>query len=202
MSEHYYTKDPKTKSNPVTWETTLDEKTFRFTSDSGVFSKERVDFGSRLMIESVDLSDYPEGDLLDVGCGYGPIGLALAAKDKNRTVEMVDINQRALDLAAGNAALNGITNVKIHPSNLYESVEGCEFAGVFSNPPIRAGKQLVHQILEEASRYLKPDGYLTIVIQKKQGAPSARKKMEEVFGNVERIALEKGYWILQSQKQA
>ncbi|WP_277630322.1 class I SAM-dependent methyltransferase [Atopococcus tabaci] len=202
MSEHYYTEDPKTKSKPKTWETTLDGRKFRFTSDAGVFSKERVDFGSRLLVESVDLSTYPEGDLLDVGCGYGPIGLALAKKDATRKVEMVDVNQRAIELSKRNAELNTVTNVAIHPSDLYETVEGKGFAGVFSNPPIRAGKQVVHRVLEEAYDYLRPNGYLTIVIQKKQGAPSARKKMEEVFGNVERIALEKGYWILQSQKQA
>lgn len=200
MSEHYYTENPHTKSKPVTWETQLDGRSFRFTSDAGVFSKERVDFGSRLLIETADLTDYPEGDLLDVGCGYGPMGIALAKKDDKRTVEMVDVNLRAIELAKQNAEKNGVKNVQIHPSDLYKSVEKRDFAGIFSNPPIRAGKQVVHYILEEAIHYLKPNGYLTIVIQKKQGAPSASKKMEEVFGNVERIAMDKGYWILRSQK--
>lgn len=200
MSEHYYTENPHTKSKPMTWETQLNGQTFQFTSDAGVFSKERIDFGSRLMIEATDLVGYPEGDLLDVGCGYGPVGIALAKKSDNRTVEMVDVNSRAIELAKQNAKVNGANNVHIHSSDLYESVDNRDFAGVFSNPPIRAGKQVVHQILEEAFHYLKSDGYLTIVIQKKQGAPSARKKMEEVFGNVERIALDKGYWVLRSRK--
>ena len=200
MSEHYYTENPNTKSNPETWEARLDNRTFRFTSDSGVFSKEKVDFGSQLLIESVDLSSFPEGDLLDVGCGYGPMGLALALKDTNRTVEMVDVNTRALELAQKNAEANKISNVTIYSSNIYDAVEKKGFAGVFSNPPIRAGKKVVHQILEEAYNHLKSGGYLTIVIQKKQGAPSAKKKMEEVFDNVERIAHDKGYWILQSKK--
>lgn len=200
MSEHYYTENPNTKSNPVTWQATLDNRTFHFTSDSGVFSKEKVDFGSQLLIESVDLSLFPEGDLLDVGCGYGPMGLALALKDNNRTVEMVDVNTRALELAQKNAQANKVNNVSIYSSHIYEAVEKKDFAGIFSNPPIRAGKKVVHQILEEAYHHLKPGGYLTIVIQKKQGAPSAKKKMDEVFGNTERIAQDKGYWILQSKK--
>lgn len=200
MSEHYYTEKPNTKSNPETWKTILDNRTFEFTSDSGVFSKGKVDFGSRLLIESVDLAPYPEGNLLDVGCGYGPMGLSLAAKDLDRTVEMVDVNTRALELAKENAKLNEITNCTIYQSHIYDAVESKDFAGIFSNPPIRAGKKVVHQILEEAYEYLKSEGYLTIVIQRKQGAPSAKKKMEEVFGNVERIAQDGGYWILQAKK--
>lgn len=202
MSDHYYTENPHTKSQPVTWETTLDGKTFRFTSDAGVFSKERIDFGSRLMVESTDLTEFPEGRLLDMGCGYGPIGLAFAKREEHRTIEMVDVNNRALELARENAELNQIENVHIFSSNLFDSIETKDYAGIFSNPPIRAGKKVVHQILEESVEYLKPDGFLTIVIQRKQGAPSAKKKMMDVFGNVERTALDKGYWILRSQKRS
>ena len=89
----------------------------------------------------------------------------------------------------------------IHESNLYESVYLNDYAVILSNPPIRAGKEVVHAILEEAFDRLITDGQLVIVIQKKQGAPSAQKKMQEVFGNVERIALDKGYWILVSTKE-
>ena len=151
-------------------------------------------------MSAVELADYPEGKLLDVGCGYGPLGLTLAKLDPSRSIEMVDINERALALAQKNAEDNHIKNVSIYASSLYANVEHQKFAGIFSNPPIRAGKKTVHAILEEAIFYLKKEGYLTIVIQRKQGAPSAQKKMEAVFGNVERISLDNGYWILQSQK--
>lgn len=200
MADHYYTKNPTVKSEQETWSFRLLDKDFHFTTDAGVFSKGVVDFGSRLLIDTFELPEVA-GNLLDVGCGYGPIGLALAYEHADRTVEMVDVNERALGLAKHNAHNNRINNVSVYASSIYENVEGKErFAAIVTNPPIRAGKQVVHQILSEAYDYLVPGGTLTAVIQKKQGAPSAQKKMEEVFGNVEIVARDKGYWILRSTK--
>lgn len=201
MTDHYYSDNPHAKSNPETWEANLKGNTFRFTSDTGVFSKGRVDYGSQVLIETVDLLDFPKGDFLDLGCGYGPIGLSLAKACPKRTIELVDVNERAVSLAKKNAEDNQISNVEIHTSYLYEELKSKEFAGIFSNPPIRAGKETVHAILEDSFQHLKKEGRLTIVIQKKQGAPSAKKKMQEVFGNVERLIQDKGYWILQSRKE-
>lgn len=201
MSNHYYTKNPETESKETSWTFPLRDREFRFISDSGVFSKKTVDFGSRLLIESVRLNEEVAGDILDVGCGYGPMGLALAHAYPARLVEMVDVNERALSLARRNAEANNIRNVKVYESNTYDQVpEGRQFAAIVSNPPIRAGKQVVHRILSEAHTHLLPGGTLTVVIQKKQGAPSAEQKMLDVFGNVEVIARDKGYWIIQSVK--
>lgn len=201
MSNHYYTKNPETESKETSWTFPLRDREFRFTSDSGVFSKKTVDFGSRLLIESFRLNEEVAGDILDVGCGYGPMGLALAHAYPARLVEMVDVNERALSLARRNAEANNIRNVKVYESNTYDQVpEGRQFAAIVSNPPIRAGKQVVHRILSEAHTHLLPGGTLTVVIQKKQGAPSAEQKMLDVFGNVEIIARDKGYWIIQSVK--
>lgn len=201
MSNHYYTKNPETESKETSWTFPLRDREFRFISDSGVFSKKTVDFGSRLLIESFQLNEEVAGDILDVGCGYGPMGLALAHAYPARLVEMVDVNERALSLASRNAEANNIRNVKVYESNTYDQVpEGRQFAAIVSNPPIRAGKQVVHRILSEAHAHLLPGGTLTVVIQKKQGAPSAEQKMLDVFGNVEIIARDKGYWIIQSVK--
>lgn len=201
MSNHYYTKNPETESKETSWTFRLRDCEFRFISDSGVFSKKTVDFGSRLLIESFRLNEEVSGDILDVGCGYGPMGLALAHAYPARLVEMVDVNERALSLARRNAEANNIRNVKVYESNTYDQVpEGRQFAAIVSNPPIRAGKQVVHRILSEAHTHLLPGGALTVVIQKKQGAPSAEQKMLEVFGNAEVIARDKGYWIIQSVK--
>ncbi len=145
-----------------------------FLSDHGVFSKNEVDFGSRLLIEAFQMPDI-KGDILDVGCGYGPIGLSLAKEFQGCEVHMVDVNERALGLAKENAANNRIENIRIFQSSVYENVDG-EYAAILSNPPIRAGKDIVHEILEKAVEYLVPGGELWIVIQKKQGAPSALKK--------------------------
>lgn len=202
MADHYYTNSPDSESNPETWEAILRGERFQFTTDAGVFSKDRVDYGSQVLINAMNTETFPEGSLLDIGCGYGPIGLALAKSNPDRKIEMIDVNERAIALAKNNAEVNQISNANIYKSNLFEQVERKSFAGIVTNPPIRAGKKTVHAILEQAFDYLQPQGTLTVVIQKKQGASSAKNKMEETFGNVERIALDKGYWILQSIKSS
>lgn len=201
MTNHYYTNQPESPHKLDEWSYQLKGKTFHFLTDSGVFSKKTVDFGSRVLIDTFSEADLPAGNILDLGCGYGPIGLALAAAS-TRIVEMVDINERAVDLAQKNAKKNNLQNVDIHVSNIYESINGREFAAILSNPPIRAGKQVVHEILTGAYDLLTVGGTLTVVIQKKQGAPSAAKRMAEVFGSVETLTKDKGYYILQSQKLA
>lgn len=164
-----------------------------FLTDSGVFSKKMVDFGSQLLLKYLEVN---QGEtVLDVGCGYGPLGLSLA-KAFGVQATMVDINNRALDLARQNAERNKI-EATIFQSNIYEQVKG-KFDHVISNPPIRAGKQVVHEIIEKSKDFLRTGGDLTIVIQKKQGAPSAKSKMEEVFGNCEIVKKDKGYYILRS----
>ena len=166
-----------------------------FLTDAGVFSKKMIDFGSQLLLKCLEVEKGKR--VLDVGCGYGPLGLSLA-KAYGVQATMVDINNRALDLARKNAERNQVS-ATIFQSNIYEQVEG-KFDHVISNPPIRAGKQVVHEIIEKSMDFLEYGGDLTIVIQKKQGAPSAKSKMEEVFGNCEIIKKDKGYYILRSVK--
>lgn len=199
--DHYYTSKPSSESHRETWQTEIDGKKFTYTTDSGVFSKDKIDVGSEVLMTTAETVDFPKGNLLDIGCGYGPVGIYLAKAFPNRKIEMIDVNERALGLAELNAKENDVSNVSIYQSDLFEAVENNQFAGIISNPPIRAGKKVVHEILEKSHHYLVEGGYLLIVIQKKQGAPSAQKKMLEVFGNVERINLEKGYWILAAQKK-
>lgn len=199
--DHYYTSKPSSESNREKWETTINGKKFTYTTDSGVFSKNNIDVGSEVLMTTAETVDFPKGNLLDIGCGYGPVGIYLAKAFPNRLIEMIDVNERAIDLAQLNAKENEASNVQIYSSNLFAEVENKKLAGIISNPPIRAGKTVVHEILEKSHDYLVEGGYLLIVIQKKQGAPSAKKKMLEVFGNVERINLDKGYWILAAQKQ-
>lgn len=171
-------------------------QSMRFKTDRGVFSKNGIDYGSRVLLENYQ----PESakSLLDVGCGYGTLGLTLAKKF-DLDVTMVDVNSRALDLCRQNAIDNAVSNSKIELSNIYEAVSE-KYDAIISNPPIRAGKEVVHEILAGAFGHLNDGGHLTIVIQKKQGAPSAQKKMEEVFGNCQLVARDKGYFILRSYK--
>lgn len=195
---HYYTNNVDAHSDEKSFNYRLRGYDFRFTTDVGVFSKKEVDFGSRLLIESFTVPEV-EGDILDVGCGYGPIGLSLAKSYENRDIHMIDVNQRAIELTKKNAKNNQIHNVTVYESFCYDGVEG-KFAVIVSNPPIRAGKKVVHGILEQATKHLVDKGELWIVIQKKQGAPSAKKKMEEVYGNCEVVAKDKGYFILKAIK--
>ncbi|MEK3888988.1 class I SAM-dependent methyltransferase [Bacillus sp. FSL K6-3431] len=199
MSDHYYSHTPKVASEPKYWDAELRDHTFRFKTDQGVFSKKEVDFGSRFLIEKFEMPKV-EGPLLDLGCGYGPIGLSLAKGFPSRELHLVDVNERALALARDNAVLNAIENIEVYESDRFDGIDVKEFAAILTNPPIRAGKQVVHDILEQSFQYLIPGGELWVVIQKKQGAPSAQAKLEEIFGRVEIVAKRKGYYILKTSK--
>lgn len=189
----YYAENPDAAHDIHELRVDLLGEKMTFLTDAGVFSKKMVDFGSQLLLKCLEVN---QGEtVLDVGCGYGPLGLSLA-KAYGVQATMVDINNRALDLARQNAERNKV-EATIFQSNIYEQVEG-KFDHVISNPPIRAGKQVVHEIIEKSQDFLETGGDLTIVIQKKQGASSAKSKMEEVFGNCEIVKKDKGYYILRS----
>ncbi|PRY82380.1 class I SAM-dependent methyltransferase [Alkalibacterium olivapovliticus] len=200
MTDHYFTSKPNAEKDEKEINATLKGNDLRFITDAGVFSKDRVDFGSQVMIESIEDSCFPNKRVLDVGCGYGPVGLSLGKANPTLDIDMIDVNERALELAKKNASLNGIDNVSIFVSSIYEQVKKEDYGVIISNPPIRAGKETVHKIIIDAKDHLVEGGILIIVIQRKQGAPSAKKVMEETYGNVVRIALDKGYWVLQSRK--
>lgn len=196
MSKMYYAENPDAAHDIHELRVDLLGEKMTFLTDAGVFSKKMVDFGSQLLLKCLEVN---QGEtVLDVGCGYGPLGLSLA-KAYGVQATMVDINNRALDLARQNAERNKV-EATIFQSNIYEQVED-KFDHVISNPPIRAGKQVVHEIIEKSKEFLEIGGDLTIVIQKKQGAPSAKSKMEDVFGNCEIVKKDKGYYILRSVKE-
>ncbi|HGQ2909558.1 TPA: class I SAM-dependent methyltransferase [Streptococcus pneumoniae] len=196
MSKMYYAENPDAAHDIHELRVDLLGEKMTFLTDAGVFSKKMVDFGSQLLLKYLDVN---QGEtVLDVGCGYGPLGLSLV-KVYGVQATMVDINTRALDLAQRNAEKNN-AKATIFQSNIYARVQG-RFDHVISNPPIRAGKQVVHEIIEKSKDFLEIGGDLTIVIQKKQGAPSAKSKMEDVFGNCEILKKDKGYYILRSVKE-
>ena len=200
MTNHYYSQNPEVGSDPQHFTFDLRGHSFRFKTDHGVFSKKEVDFGSRVLIDAFEPAGV-EGPVLDVGCGYGPIGLSLAKEFPERKVHMIDVNERALSLASENAKANGIGNVEIYRSDRFDQVEEKKFSAILTNPPIRAGKETVHAIFTESAEHLAENGELWVVIQKKQGAPSAMEKMEELFSNVEVVVKKKGYYILRSVKE-
>ncbi|MEB7765395.1 class I SAM-dependent methyltransferase [Staphylococcus pseudoxylosus] len=199
---HYYDENPEVESDESLFTYSYDNHNLELVTDAGVFSKGKIDFGSDLLVKTF-LKTYPPGptkNIIDVGCGYGPIGLMIAKVSPHHEVTMVDVNQRALNLSRKNKKRNRIDNVKVKESDGLSQVEDNTYDFVLTNPPIRAGKEVVHRILEDAYVKLKLDGELFVVIQKKQGMPSAKKKMQDTFDNVEVLEKSKGYYILRSVK--
>ncbi|MBO1005423.1 class I SAM-dependent methyltransferase [Pseudogracilibacillus auburnensis] len=201
MTDHYYSRNPKVESSPTLLTTTLRNESFTFKTDQGVFSKKDIDFGSRLLIESFELPTI-QGPILDIGCGYGPIGISLAKSYPDRIVHMVDVNERAIGLTKENAVVNKVPNTEVYVSDRLEGVAEKEFSAIVTNPPIRAGKRVIYDIFEKSYDHLADGGYLYIVIQKKQGAPSAKTKLAEVFeGMVETVVKDKGYFVFKVIKR-
>lgn len=197
-NQHYYSNQPETAHDRKELKTELRGHSLSFISDAGVFSKSGIDYGSRVLIDAMEFA--PDASVLDVGCGYGPIGLTAARLAPQGHVTMIDINSRAVELARENARHNGIANVTILESDLFAAVKDQAFDVVLTNPPIRAGKETVHTIFAEAWNHLRQGGQLWVVIQKKQGAPSAKAKLEALFGQVEEVTKDKGYRIFKATK--
>ncbi|WP_158738316.1 class I SAM-dependent methyltransferase [Alteribacillus sp. YIM 98480] len=198
MSSHYFDKSPDKESEERKIKSYLRGKNLTFTSDHSVFSKREVDFGSKTLLEAFDWPD-AQGDILDIGCGYGPIGITLA-KETERTVWLADVNQRAVSLSKKNAAHYGLQNIKIVESDLFSAIPASDFAAIVTNPPIRAGKKVIHSLFDQAHAHLQKGGEFWVVIQKKQGAPSAKEKLDSLFLNVETVKKNKGYYIFCSKK--
>lgn len=165
---------------------------FIFFTDNGVFSKDGLDFGSRLLLETIILEDMGS-HILDVGCGYGPLGIVLG-KLKNIYVDMVDVNLRALHLAQRNAKENHFDMARVFESNCYQNISG-KYTTIVTNPPIRAGKKIVYDILVNAKEHLEQDGKLFLVIRKEQGAKSLISDIEKIY-NVEVLERKKGFFII------
>ncbi|HAJ15363.1 class I SAM-dependent methyltransferase [Sharpea azabuensis] len=194
---HYFENDESVISEPATITYDFQGKHLIYTTDHGVFSRQRLDFGSRVLMDSIDIGNAKS--MLDVGCGYGTMGIALKSVHEDLQVLMTDVNKRAISLAKENIKCNNLEGIDVIESDVYENVHDT-YDLVISNPPIRAGKKVVSAIISGSYDHLNKGGRLVIVIQKKQGAPSAKKLMEDIFGNATVINREKGYYILQSYK--
>ncbi len=197
MSNQYFENNPNLTSNQIEISYYIRGNVMTFLSDNGVFSKNQVDFGSSLLIKTLPKIETKK--VLDVGCGYGPVGLTIAKLNPQCMVQMVDVNERAMSLAKKNMVLNKIENAEIFASNIYENI--CEkYDLIVTNPPIRAGKKVVWDITLGAVEHLNQDGEMWCVIQKKQGAESLMKGLKTVFEEVEIVEKDKGYWIIKSKK--
>ncbi|ANX02418.1 methyltransferase [Thermoclostridium stercorarium] len=195
MNEHYYTEKPTSEIKEKVFTETYRNKTLEFVSVSGVFAFDtRIDKASRFLIETFR----PTGrTVLDMGCGYGAIGLFIKALYPQLIVTLTDINERAVAYAQKNAERNNLW-VKVVRGNLYESVGDSRFDDIVTNPPITAGKKVVTQLIQEAVEHLEPGGALWLVAYHNKGGSTYKRIMEENFGNVEDVEKQGGIRVYRS----
>lgn len=191
---HYFESTPTSESNEKIIKVFINDTHFTFYTDNDVFSKKGLDFGTRTLLESV--TNITNSDILDLGCGYGPIGIYMSYLNNN--VDMIDINSRAVELSKKNASINKV-KVNVFTSDMYENVSK-EYDYIISNPPIRVGKEILYKLLFDADKYLKNKGHLIIVINKDQGAKTVAKKLEEIY-DVSILNKNKGFFVIDCQKR-
>ena len=197
MSEQYYTRSPSAPSKPVMCGMTFRGLEMRFMTDAGVFSKGDIDKGTVLLLDS--LPDILSGRVLDLGCGWGAVGIAVNKKWPDTSVTMTDVNRRALELARDNAGRNG-ARVRCVESDGFAALSDEKFDVILMNPPIRAGKQVTERLYREAAEHLEKGGALMLVIRRQQGAESCMRYLGTLFGTVEKAAKSGGYWVLHAEK--
>jgi 16S rRNA (guanine1207-N2)-methyltransferase len=197
-SEHYFTARPESEAKTRLIKTHLCGKLFEFMTASSVFSKRRVDTGTRLLIESMVLPEH--GMVLDVGCGYGAVGIAAASFKPSLQVTLTDVNMRAVRLARENIERNKICNAEARWGYLYDPVEPLRFNAILSNPPVSAGMDVVKSIITEAPRVMTTKATLQMVVRSKIGAKALPVVFEDTFGNCRVLARESGYRVLTATK--
>ena len=196
MTEHYYTENPQSAHDEWQVEFTALGNSLRFTTDAGVFSRDGLDKGTALLLNALPPLS---GRVLDLGCGWGAVGVALGAKNPGLDIVMTDINARAVDLARRNLAANGVRAAVVQGDG-FAAVEG-KFDAIVTNPPIRAGKAVIYGLFDTARDFLNPGGSLYIVIRKQQGAPSALRHLQEQYKTAEVVDRGGGFWVIRASME-
>lgn len=194
----YFEKYDDLKEKPTIIEYQIFDKQFSLHTNSGVFSKNGIDEGTYAFLK-VLVPRHLSGNILDLGCGYGALGLTLASFEKDAQYTLADVNERALELCKKNVAKLNLKNITVLQSDIYSKIEG-KFDNIVINPPIRAGKQVIYSMFKGAFDYLNESGSLYIVIRKSHGAESASKYIASIFGNCTLLKRDKGYYMYQAIK--
>ncbi|MGN1324370.1 MAG: class I SAM-dependent methyltransferase [Bacilli bacterium] len=195
---HYFENDNNLKEDKKIINVDMFGKGFRFSTNSGVFSKDKVDYGTKLLLNNIVIHK-KSGKLLDLGCGYGVLGVILGENYKNLDIDMVDVNERAVALANYNLKLNGVNGVNCYVSNIYEGVNS-KYDYIVTNPPIRAGKDVLLQFLVGSYDYLVSDGQLWFVMRKDHGVKTMILRLQELF-DVQIVCRDKGFYIVKCVKK-
>jgi len=196
MNDHYYTQQPSCESKPVSASFSYRGHDLTLTTDAGVFSKGELDNGTKILLNA--LPDKLGGRILDLGCGWGPVGICVGLENPDAQIVFSDINERALSLTIENAAKYMVNGTFVQ-SDGFADIEG-SFDAVITNPPIRTGKQVIYKMFSDAQERLVEGGELYIVIRKQQGAESAKKYLQTLFEDVSVIDKSGGFWIIRCVK--
>ena len=194
MNEHYYTQDPSSEHDERVVRLAALGNELTFTTDAGVFSRDGLDRGTEALLDALPALS---GRVLDLGCGWGAVGVALGKKYPALDIVMTDINRRAVELARRNLAQNGV-EAEVVQGDGFASVTGA-FDAIITNPPIRAGKAVIYGLFADARAHLKPGGALYVVIRKQQGAPSALKYLREIYAEAEVIDRSGGFHVIRAR---
>ncbi len=195
---HYFINDKNLAENRKEISFRFLARSFTFISDDGVFSKDELDGGTRILLETI-LENTLQTKVLDMGCGYGPVGVLLKIFQPHIEVTMLDVNERAVNLSKLNVQRHNMDH-RVLCSDVYSAVENEMFDEIITNPPIRAGKVVIYKIFREAYMHLNEGGRLWVVIRKNHGAKSAINEIQSIFGNCEVLHKEKGFYVLMAQK--
>jgi 16S rRNA G1207 methylase RsmC len=193
-TDHYFSAQPSCEDRFGIIKATLRGRNLQFLTSSSVFSKKKIDLGTSVLIDAMVLPQ--EGSVLDIGCGYGAVGITAAALNPKLHVVMTDVNMRAVRLAKQNIEGNHLRNAEVTYGHLYEPVEAMRFDCVLSNPPVSAGMDVVRAIIMGAPKVLLPGGSFQMVIRSKIGAKSLPELFTEVFGGCEVLSRESGFRVL------
>ena len=192
----YFDNDKNIKSERKLINFSFNDKNFSLYTDNGVFSKDKLDYGTRILLENIDINNL-KGRVLDLGCGIGVVGIILGTLNKNIFIDMVDINERAISLTKDNVKFNNINN-NVFVSNVYSNING-KYNYIITNPPIRAGKEVVRKFLLGGYDYLTDDGILYFVMRKDHGVKSMIKELVNIY-EVDIVNKEKGFYIVSLTK--
>jgi 16S rRNA (guanine1207-N2)-methyltransferase len=201
---HYFENTPSKKIKEYEFQTILFDERFIFKTAEGMFSKEEVDYGSRILLKYAQITE--NSDVLDFGCGYGPIGIVVQKRFPTINMTCADVNERAVEYAKVNAKVNKV-HITATVSNGFDYFQNLQnlpkehastpalFDTILFNPPFSAGKKVCMDLIAQAKLHLKPNGTLQIVAPKKKGGESLAKHMHEVYGNIEVLGKSGGFWV-------
>lgn len=192
----YFDNDKNIKSEKKLIKFNFNDREFSLYSDNGVFSKDRFDYGTRVLLNNIDICNL-SGNVLDLGCGIGVVGVILGIFNKNINIDMVDVNERAINLAKNNILFNGV-KAYVFISNVYDNVNK-KYNYIITNPPIRAGKDVIRKFLVGGYDYLEDNGKLYFVMRKDHGVKSIIKELEDIY-DVKIIDKDKGFYVVELKK--